>query len=106
MGILRRDDLNLVTTIQERRDRHNFVVYLRTYGMVANLGVYLISEVQHRGTVWQRLWLALGREDHDVALVQRELEVVEELQRILRGAIQRIAHLLQPAVEAILLLRD
>ena len=103
--ILRRDDLHLIATIEQRGDGHYPMVYLCTYGMVANLRMYLVCKVEHRRSIGQRLRLSLGREHDDVALIKRELEVIEELECILRGAVKRIAHLLQPAVETILLLR-
>ena len=84
---LRRDDLHLIATIEARGDGHYTVVYLGTYGVVANLGVYVVGEVEDRSTVGQGVGLALRGEDHDVALVEAQLEVIQELQGTLgRGA--------------------
>ena len=47
------------------------MVNLRTYGVVANLGVNLIGKVECRSAIRQCLRLTLGCEGYNIGLVER-----------------------------------
>ncbi len=82
------------------------MVDLGTDGAVADLGVDFVSEIERRGAERHLARLALGREDDDLGGIERQLEVFEKIQRIFRRAVQRVAYLLEPLVEFILVLRN
>ena len=64
-GIVGRDDFDLVAAVELRSQRFDLVVDLRSDGVVADLGVNLVGEIQCGGAEGQFAGLTLRCKHHD-----------------------------------------
>ena len=94
-GAFLREDLNAVAHLQLVRQRHDLAVGLGTNAVVADLGVNGVGEVDRSGTRTQALDLALRGEHEHLVGIKVDLQVFQELARIL-GFILPVNHLSKP----------
>src|SRR5215204_6189897 len=74
-----RHDLDDVTVLQSRAQRHHAAVDADTNALVADVSVYRVGKVDRRRPTRQRAHLALGREDVDLLGIEIDLQVLQEL---------------------------
>lgn len=70
-GIVGRDDFDLVAAVELRSQRFDLVVDLRSDGVVADLGVNLVGEIQCGGAEGQFAGLTLRGKHHDFRCIER-----------------------------------
>src|SRR5690606_16149013 len=100
-GCGRGDDLDRVAAAQFGAQRNEFVVDLGRHGLVADIGVDGIREIDRRGATRQRDDLAARGEYIDGVREQVDLDVLEEFAGIARLALD-VEQRLQPLVRALL----
>ena len=83
---------------------HHLIIYTRACAGVANLGMYVVREVQHRGTFGEFEQVALWREDKYFVLIEIHLELVHHLHVVAR--LQNVANVVEPVVKACLALHS
>ena len=105
LGVRGGDDLDAVAVAQLGAQRHQLAVDLRRDAAVADVGVHRVGEVHRGGAARQRHDLALGREHVDLVGEQVDLDVLEELERVARLALD-LEQRLQPLVGLLLQLGE
>lgn len=94
---LGRHDLDAVAVAKHRAQGHRLAVHGRRDAVVAHVRVHAVGEVDGRRPARQREDLALGREDVDLLREEVHLDVLEELERVARFALD-LQQRLQPLV--------
>ena len=74
-----RHDFHLVATLQLMADGDYLIINARAHALVANLGVDVISKIEHRGSFGELIKVTLRREDKHLVLVEFHLELVHGL---------------------------
>ena len=90
------DNLHLVTRAQLITERYHLVVDAGTRTTVSNVGMYLIGEVEHRGSLGELPQFSLRREHKDFVLIEVHLELVHGLQPV--GILQGRTDAVEPVV--------
>ena len=101
MGVAGGDDLDAITVLEHRAQRHQLMVDLDGDAAIAHVGVHRIGEVHRGGVARQRQYPTLGREDIHLVGEQIDLDMLEKLGRIAAGALD-VEQGLQPFVRALL----
>ena len=76
------DDLDFVAVLQFGGERRDLAVDLAADGVVADVGMHRIGEIDRRRLARQRDQLALGRETEHLVLEQLQLGMFEKLLRV------------------------
>ena len=75
------DDLDLVAHLQLGVNRREFFVDIRADAMISEVGVDVVSEIEHCRAFRQRHFVAVRSEDKDLVVEEVELETINKLYR-------------------------
>ena len=91
-------DLHLVATLQLLAQRDDLVVDAGSDAAVAYLGVDMVGEVEHGGSLGELVEVALGGEHEDFVFIEVHLELVHSLHAV--AHLEHGADVRQPVVES------
>ena len=100
------DDLDLVTALKDVRQRHKLHVDLGRYGLVADLRVDVVGEIQGGGALNDGFLLSLRSEDGYLAAGQVIVDNVQQFKGVHVRIDQYLLDLCQPLVHLAVILAD